>query len=71
VDGPVASPEHLMKGGTTDKVEGTTHELKGTRTVKEKPAHVSNDHDLECKGKAEKVAGKIQKKVGGVEKVPV
>jgi uncharacterized protein YjbJ (UPF0337 family) len=56
-----------MKDSIKDKVEGTTHELKGT--VKEKLGHVTNDPRLESKGKAEKVAGKIQKKVGDVEKV--
>jgi uncharacterized protein YjbJ (UPF0337 family) len=56
-----------MKDSTKDKVEGTTHEVKGA--VKEKLGHVVNNPDLERKGKAENVAGKIQKKVGDVEKV--
>jgi uncharacterized protein YjbJ (UPF0337 family) len=56
-----------MTDSTKDKVEGTTHEVKGA--VKEKLGHVTNDPNLEGKGKAEKVAGKIQKKVGDVEKV--
>jgi uncharacterized protein YjbJ (UPF0337 family) len=57
----------IMKDSTKDKLEGTTHELKGA--VKEKLGHASNNADLESKGKTEKVAGKIQKKVGDVEKV--
>jgi uncharacterized protein YjbJ (UPF0337 family) len=41
--------------------------LKGK--VKEKAGQLMNDPDLEAKGLAEKIAGKIQKKVGQVEKV--
>jgi uncharacterized protein YjbJ (UPF0337 family) len=56
-----------MKDSIKDKVEGTAHELKGA--VKEKVGHAINDRRLEVKGKAEKVGGKIQKKVGDIEKV--
>jgi uncharacterized protein YjbJ (UPF0337 family) len=59
--------EHLMKDSIKDKVEGTTHELKGAG--KERLGHLTNDPNLEGKGKAENVAGKIQKKVGDVEEV--
>ena len=55
-----------MKDSTKDKIEGTTHELKGA--VKEKLGRATNDPDLEAEGTGEKVAGKIQKKVGDVEK---
>jgi uncharacterized protein YjbJ (UPF0337 family) len=56
-----------MKASTKDKVEGTAHELKGA--VKEKLGHATNNSNLETKGTAEKVGGKIQKKVADVEKV--
>ena len=56
-----------MKDSTKDKVEGAVHDAKGT--VKEKIGHVTNNPNLEAEGQDEKVAGKIQKKVGDVEKV--
>ena len=43
------------------------HDLKGK--VKEKTGKAVNDPNLEAEGQAEKIAGKIQKKVGQVEKV--
>ena len=56
-----------MKDSTKDKVEGAVHAAKGT--VKEKIGHATNNPNLEAEGQDEKVAGKIQKKVGDVEKV--
>jgi len=56
-----------MKDSTKDKVEGSVHDAKGT--VKEKIGHATNNPDLEAEGQNEKVGGKIQKKVGDVEKV--
>ncbi|MGI9072291.1 MAG: CsbD family protein [Bryobacteraceae bacterium] len=56
-----------MKDSTEDKLKGKAHEVKGT--VKEKAGKATNDPDLEAEGKGEKVAGKVQKKVGDVEKV--
>jgi uncharacterized protein YjbJ (UPF0337 family) len=56
-----------MKPSTKDKAEGNLHDVKGT--VKEKVGKLINDPDLEADGQAEKIAGKIQKKVGQVEKV--
>jgi uncharacterized protein YjbJ (UPF0337 family) len=58
---------HIDEDSTKDKVEGTAHEVKGT--VKEKIGHATNNPDLEDEGSAEKVGGKIQKKVGDIEKV--
>jgi len=55
----------MMKPSTKDKTEGTIHEVKGT--IKEKLGRVTNDSDLEGKGIVEKIAGKIQKKIGQVE----
>lgn len=56
-----------MKDSTKDKVEGAAHELKGA--VKEKLGHTLNSPDLEDEGTAEKLGGKVQKKVGDIEKV--
>ena len=48
-------------------MKGTAHELKGA--VKEEVGHATNNPDLEDEGTAEKIGGKVQKKVGDVEKV--
>jgi uncharacterized protein YjbJ (UPF0337 family) len=56
-----------MKDSVKDKVEGAVHDAKGT--LKEKVGHAANNPDLEAEGQDEKVAGKIQKKVGDIEKV--
>jgi uncharacterized protein YjbJ (UPF0337 family) len=56
-----------MKPSTKDEVEGTFHETKGK--VKEELGHVTNNPNLKHDGQAEKLAGKVQKKVGQVEKV--
>jgi uncharacterized protein YjbJ (UPF0337 family) len=56
-----------MKDSTKDKVEGKMHEVKGA--AKEKIGHATNDPDLEAEGMGEKHAGKVQKKVGDLEKV--
>jgi uncharacterized protein YjbJ (UPF0337 family) len=56
-----------MKDSTQDKLEGATHEVKGG--VKEKIGQATNNPNLENEGTGEKVAGKIQKKIGDIEKV--
>ena len=56
-----------MKQNTKDEAKGTFHEVKGA--VKEKVGRAINDPDLEAEGQAEKIAGKVQKKIGQVEKV--
>lgn len=56
-----------MKDSTKDKAAGTGHEAKGA--IKEKIGRVIGNPDLESEGTAEKVGGKVQKKVGDVEKV--
>jgi uncharacterized protein YjbJ (UPF0337 family) len=56
-----------MDNSTKDKMQGAAHELKGA--VKEKVGQVTNKPNLENEGAGEKVGGKIQKKVGDVEKV--
>ena len=56
-----------MKDSTKDKIKGTAHELKGA--IKEKIGQATNNPNLEAEGTAEKVGGKVQKKVADVEKV--
>ena len=56
-----------MKDSIKDKIEGAGHEVKGA--VKEKVGQVTNNANLEDEGTAEKIGGKVQKKVGDVEKV--
>jgi uncharacterized protein YjbJ (UPF0337 family) len=56
-----------MSTGTKDEVKGMAHEVKGavTATV----GKVIGDSKLEAEGHAERVTGKLQKKVGEVEKI--
>jgi uncharacterized protein YjbJ (UPF0337 family) len=56
-----------MNPSTENKVEGEVHEVKGK--IKETLGHITNDPDLESEGLGEKIAGKIQKKIGQLEKV--
>jgi uncharacterized protein YjbJ (UPF0337 family) len=56
-----------MKNSTKDKAQGAVHDLKGK--VKEQVGRATNNPDLEGEGTDEKVGGKIQKKVGDIEKV--
>ena len=56
-----------MKPSTKDEIAGKVHEVKGD--IKEKVGHLTNDPDLEAEGTGEKIAGKVQKKIGQVEKV--
>ena len=56
-----------MKPSTKNEITGKVHEVKGT--IKEKVGQLTNDPDLEGVGIGEKMAGKIQKKIGQVEKV--
>jgi uncharacterized protein YjbJ (UPF0337 family) len=55
-----------MADSLKDKVEGTAHEVKGA--VKEKVGKATNTPDMEADGAAEKLGGKVQKKVGDVER---
>jgi uncharacterized protein YjbJ (UPF0337 family) len=56
-----------MKASTKDQAEGTFHELKGK--IKEVAGKLSDNPKLEGEGLGEKVAGKVQNKLGQVEKV--
>jgi uncharacterized protein YjbJ (UPF0337 family) len=55
-----------MNPGTKDEIAGRVHEVKGT--IKEKAGELTNDPDLEGEGIGEKIAGKVQKKIGQVER---
>jgi len=48
-------------------VEGTFHEVKGK--LKEAAGKLTDNPKLEGEGLGEKIAGKVQKKVGEIEKV--
>jgi len=56
-----------MKPSTENQVAGKNHEVKGA--IKEKAGKLTNDPDLEDEGTGEKIAGKVQKKIGQVQKV--
>ena len=56
-----------MKPSTKDQVEGKLHEVKGNG--KKVTGQVTNNPALANKGQAETLAGKVQSKVGQVEKV--
>jgi uncharacterized protein YjbJ (UPF0337 family) len=56
-----------MKSSMKDKVKGTFHDAKGK--VREVAGKITDNPELEAKGTAEKIAGKVQKKIGEVKKV--
>ena len=55
-----------MKPSTENEITRKVHEVKGK--IKEKVGQLTNDPDLEGEGIGEKIAGKVQKKIGQVEK---
>ncbi len=55
-----------MKPSTENEIAGKVHEVKGN--VKEKVGQLTNDPDLEAEGIGEQFAGKVQEKIGQVEK---
>lgn len=56
-----------MKASTKDQMKGAFHEVKGA--VKEIAGIINDDPLQEAEGADEKVAGKVQGKVGQIEKV--
>jgi uncharacterized protein YjbJ (UPF0337 family) len=56
-----------MKSSTTDKVKGRAREAKGK--VKESAGRAVGNPNLRDRGTAEKMSGKVQRKVGDVKKV--
>ena len=55
-----------MKPSTKNEIAGKIHEVKGK--VKEKAGQLTNNPDLEAEGIGEKIAGKVQMKIGQLEK---
>ena len=56
-----------MKSSIRDKAEGTFHEAKGK--AKEVGGKLTDNPELEAEGTDEKIAGKVQEKVGQVKKI--
>jgi len=56
-----------MKPSIENEISGKVHEVKGK--IKEKVGRLTNDPDLEGEGIGESIAGKVQKKIGQVQKV--
>ena len=56
-----------MKSSAQDHMEGTFHKINGE--VKEIAGKLSDNPDLEAEGAVEKIAGKVQEKIGQVKKV--
>ncbi len=56
-----------MKPSTHDEIAGKIHEVKGA--VKQKVGKLTDNPKLEGEGAGEKIAGKVQKKLGQIEKV--
>jgi len=56
-----------VKSSTKDQAEGAFHEVKGK--IKEVAGKLSDKPDLEAEGTGEKIAGKVQGKIGQVKKV--
>jgi uncharacterized protein YjbJ (UPF0337 family) len=56
-----------MKSSTKDQAKGKFHKVKGT--IKEIAGKLSDDPKLEDEGAGEKIAGKVQEKIGQVKKV--
>jgi uncharacterized protein YjbJ (UPF0337 family) len=56
-----------MNPSTTDKIRGAIHEVKGE--IKKKTCQVTNNSHLEAEGRVEQNTGKVEKKVGQIERV--
>jgi len=56
-----------MKSSTKDEAKGKFHKVKGT--IKEIVGELSDNPTLEDEGTGEKIAGKVQEKIGQVKKV--
>ncbi len=56
-----------MKSSTKDRAEGMFHELKGK--AKEIAGKLSDNPKMQAEGTGEKIAGKVQEKLGQVKKV--
>jgi uncharacterized protein YjbJ (UPF0337 family) len=59
--------DHDMKPSTHDEIAANVHELKGK--IKEQVGRATNNPRLEGEGIGENLTGKVQEKIGQVEKV--
>jgi uncharacterized protein YjbJ (UPF0337 family) len=58
---------NYMGSSKSDRIKGGIHEAKGE--IKEKAGEAIGNSDLRDRGAAEKVGGKVQRKVGEIKKV--
>jgi uncharacterized protein YjbJ (UPF0337 family) len=56
-----------MKSSTKDQVKGTLQEMKGA--AKTKVGQATSNQEVEAKGRAEKLVGKLRKKAGPAKKL--
>lgn len=56
-----------MKSSTRDQVEGKFHEVKGS--AMQVAGKLSDNPKLQVKGAVEKIAGKVQGKIGQIKQV--
>lgn len=56
-----------MKSGRKDQAEGRFHRVKGE--IKEIAGKLGMNPELEAEGRGEKLAGRVQEKIGQVKKV--
>jgi len=56
-----------MKPSAKNQVAGSVHEVKGK--IKEEAGELTDNPKLEGEGIGEKIAGKIQKKIGQLQRV--
>ncbi|MFY9801758.1 MAG: CsbD family protein [Candidatus Acidiferrales bacterium] len=57
----------MIRRSTKDKSEGALREVKGR--IKEKAGQLTKNPDLEAEGFGEKITGKMQKKIGDLERI--
>lgn len=64
---PLPGQNNTMKNSTQNKVEGAAKDLKGK--AREAAGNVTRDPKMRDEGRADQAEGKVQKKVGDVQKV--
>jgi uncharacterized protein YjbJ (UPF0337 family) len=64
---PKEGRSNYMGSSKSERIKGGIHETKGE--IKEKAGEAIGNPDLRDRGTAEKVAGKVQRKVGEIKKV--
>jgi uncharacterized protein YjbJ (UPF0337 family) len=55
-----------MRPSTNNEIAGKVHEMKGK--IKQKGGQLTNDPRLEAEGVVDNIGGKVQKKIGQVQK---